>query len=387
MKKQLVILGAIAIMFFGSVGVSSAQTSINDSALLAQLFDMVKDLASAISSIIERQVVNITDNAGSSDVTGSKTPISVPTLQPASKLSPEPGVFSFKVNSPATGESWTIGKKYRVSWISDSPSAGAIEQPNFVSIYLVSTNNASKKPTVIWTVASFARNTGSYDWTVSNKVYPGEYMVAVEPYARPDRRSIGGTFSIMSDSAVPPTQGVLSNNTIGVGGALGYVLTSPSDRTSSVWSQGTTYTIRWQSTDPSVSLKETDYVSISVVSAKDTSKTVLSISRKAYNDGDFRWFVPKTISTGIYQIVVAPIANSSLKAISSEFSVVPTGNPVPRAGDTFINTNGQQTKIDEGGIGLDRLFVRCCGTSSGGNCYIESGGVCGPCFNWCSTNQ
>ncbi len=388
MKKSLFIVAAVALLFAGSVGLAKAQTAMSDSALLAQLFDIVTDLAKAVSSIIERQIDSFTGNTGSTPavIDTARTPAPVPVPKP----SPEPGVISFKVTSPAAGERWTIGKTYEVKWENDNPTMGAAESPNFVSLYLVSTNNISKRPSVLWTVAAYTRNTGSYKWTVSKNVYPGEYQLAVEPYARPDRRSYGGTFAIISDATAPSTTESGGSrpavDLVGGGGAHGspdqtsgdlkIKITNPSETKDSAWVKGKQYTIQWQSTDPSMSLKETDFLSIYLVGEKDTARSLGTISSKAYNDGDYRWTIPTRLASGVYRIVLQSLANTSLKAMSSEFSVSGATTRIPKADDVLFTKAGKQTKIGGGEI-INRP-VWCCN-----NCYIESGGTCGGCFSHC----
>lgn len=503
MKKILVIFTAVAVLFIGSAnGVGAQSSSSSDSSLLAQLFDMVQDLSKAMSAIIERQIDNISNGISGNSDSVQKAPSPVPAPQPAPKPSPEPGVISFKVTSPASGERWVVGKSYEVKWENDNPTMGAIEQPNFVSLYLVSTNNASKRPSVLWTVAAYTRNTGTYKWIVSKNVYPGEYMLAVEPYARPDRRSYGGTFSVVSDATLPPasgpwfigpvadpfkTVGALSETNkevanilptslpkegtpafvyyspfpkdasdrlkackliqmgpplggvqvcfgggayspgggggtevriyppeadgrgscmiINMGTPLGNVrvcfnsgggnapiggqetefkvkITNPSEVTDAALVKGKPFTVRWESSDPSVPLKETDLVSIYAVSTKDVTKSLWTISSRAYNDGDFRTTVSSRLADGMYKIVIQSVKNASLKAMSSEFSVSSPSARAPKNGDVLFTKNGQQTKIGEGGYISDRP-VWCCN-----NCYGESGGTCGGCFAHCggSTN-
>ncbi len=482
MKKLIIAVTATAVLFTGSAGVSFAQTNAGDSVLLAQLFDMVKDLATAISSIIERQIGVLTSDTGR---TPTPTPTPVPSPQPVPKPSPEPGVFSFNVTSPATGNMWTIGKTYEVKWESANPNMGTADAPNFVSLYLVSANSTSARPTVLWTVAAFARNTGSYKWMISKNVYPGEYQLAIEPYARPDRRSYGGTFAIVSDVSVPSVEITLGsgkgrsltkeesdswvlictygqwgcyhgyngyqppgcyrlcsagggNAPVGgeqgdkisggfmcwgpgdcstpcssggqgaicrppcerracVGGGSGggsapvggvqtelkVKITNPSETTDAAWVKGVQQTIRWESTDPSMSLKETDFISIYAVGEKDGARAA-TISSKAYNDGDFRWTVSTRLAEGMYKIVLQSVANTSLKAMSSQFYV--TGAlSTPVAGETLFTKSGAERKIGEGGIEPDKkLQVLCCRVPGGGSCYTESGGTCSSCFAWCT---
>lgn len=372
MKKFLLVFGLVAVLF-GSAAFASAQTSASSqSALLADIFALMADLGRAISALVEK--VNPSTDVSTPAVDTSKTPITGTT---GTKTLESADVFIKVVSPNAQSERWIIGKTYEIKWEVDTTRMGAQQNPNFVSIYLVSPNSATKTP--LWTVSPIVKNTGSYKWTVSKNVYAGEYQVAIEPYARPNLRATGSTFVIGSDIAVPPTQGAIAvnpgtpkvgdvlftkNNTkkaltqeeidkrpvwccnncyIESGGTCGgcfahcnqdapiggnqgnefkVKITNPSEANDAAWAKGNSYTIQWMSSDLATPLKETDYVSLYVVLAKDTSKNVLSISRKAYNDGDFRWMVAKSLSTGVYRIVLQSASNPALKVMSPGFFIV-----------------------------------------------------------------
>lgn len=360
--KKFFITGAAALLIFGGVGFASAQTAVtgSQSTLLADLMALVADLGRAVAALMEK----IDSSAGSATTdTGSKTVTSGTT----GTKTVENNAFIKVLTPGAEGERWVIGKTYEIKWQVDTVSMGAQPNPNYVSIYLVSGNSASAsaQKTVLWTVSPIVKNTGSYKWTVSKNIYPGEYQIAVEPYATPSRRAHGNTLVIASDAAVPPTQGVISVNpgmvgratgtatsskawgivvdadSLAGGSGAGYTsapimvsdfkvrVTNPSNATDAPWVKGTQQTIRWESTDPSMPLRETDYVSIYVVNAKDITKSTFSISRKAYNDGDFRWSVPKSVPAGLYRMVIQSATNSSLKAMSSEFFILDGANRPP----------------------------------------------------------
>lgn len=395
--KKFFIASAAALLIFGGVGFASAQTAVtgSQSTLLADLMALVADLGRAVAALMEK----IDSSAGSATTdTGSKTVTSGTT----GTKTVESNAFIKVLTPSAEGERWVVGKTYEIKWQVDTVSMGAQPSPNYVSIYLVSGNAASMnaQKTVLWTVSPIVKNTSSYKWTVSKNIYPGEYQIAVEPYATPSRRAYGNTLVIASDAAVPPTQGAnTGNQTVldkawgilvdkatgrisalsgvekisdrnltgqepdrpgcgrwiegygywwcnggahcgcgGIGNSAGggiqqggfaVNVTNPSSATDAPWVKGTLQTIRWESTDPSVPLRETDYVSIYVVNAKDITKSAFSISRKAYNDGDFRWSVPKSIPAGLYRMVVQSATNSSLKAMSSEFFILDGANRPP----------------------------------------------------------
>ena len=153
-------------------------------------------------------------------------------------------------------------------------------------------------------------------------------------------------------------------------------ITNPSEATDAVWMKGRQYAIKWESTDPATSLKQTEFVSIYLVSAKDGARAY-TISSKSYHDGEFKWTVSTRLADGIYKIVVQSVKNPSLKVTSSPISIAATVSRVPQEGDLVIKGNGQQTRIGEGGYTPDRS-VWCCL-----NCYGESGGTCGGCFTHC----
>lgn len=378
MKKFLLVFGLVAVLFGGAAFASAQTSASSQSALMADLFALMADIGRAISALVEKMSPSADLTTPATDT--SKTPVTGTTGTKTVETSktPESADVFIKVVSPSSvSERWVVGKTYEIKWEVDTARMGAQQNPNFVSIYLVSPNSATKTP--LWTVSPIVRNTGSYKWTVSKNVYPGEYQVAVEPYARPNLRATGGAFVIGSDVATP-AQGIISVNpgmidkNIGGGsgegdaqrycrwvymnpgwqwvcrhdigggtapiggneGAFEAKITNPSALNEEIFVKGNTHTIKWESTNSSKPLKDVEYVSIYVVSKDDLNKSVFSISRKAYNDGDFRWLVPSSIASGVYRIVIQSTTNSNMRIASDEFSLVssaqksskPTARPV-----------------------------------------------------------
>jgi hypothetical protein len=381
MKKSFVVFGLVLVLFGGAITVSAQTSASSQSALMADLFALMADIGRAISALVEKMSPSADLTTPATDT--SKTPVTgtTGTKTPSVDITktPESADVFIKVVSPSSAsERWIIGKTYEIKWEVDTVRMGAQQNPNFVSIYLVSPNSATKMP--LWTVSPIVRNSGSYKWTVSKNVYPGEYQVAVEPYARPNLRATGSAFVIGSDVATP-AQGVVSVNPGMVGksggsgsgegdaqrycrwiymgnnhwewvcrtdigggtapiggneGAFEAKITNPSAMNEEVFVKGNSHTIKWESTNSSKPLKDVEYVSIYVVAGSDFNKSVFSISRKAYNDGDFRWLVPSSIASGVYRIVIQSTTNSNMKIASDEFSLVssaqkstkPTAKPV-----------------------------------------------------------
>lgn len=391
MKKLIIISLAVAIIFVGSARLSSAAMS--DSVLLGALFDMVQDLVTSINAMIERQLFSTPTNTGIVPSTTINTGVvpSTTTVPPK----PTPGVISFNVTSPnSQGEKWTSGKTYQIKWEVQASALGAAAEPNFVSLYLISARDTAVRPTVLWTVASFTRNTGSYEWTISKNLYPGDYKVAIEAYANSGTRTYGNTFTIYSDAVISTGSGTGTGTGTGTGSVTGtgssvgtagttvgfnINITNPSVAIDGVWAKGVMQTIRWESTNQTASpLKETDYVSIYVVPTKNVNTRVLTISNKAYNDGDFRWVVNKTLAQGLYRIVIQSVSNPSMKAVSSEFFLADMTSRTMQLGDTFINASGVKSTIQQQQSDEQKRGVWCCN-----NCYTLSGTSCGGCFRHC----
>jgi hypothetical protein len=207
MKKFLVIAGAV-IVLFGGVSFASAQvSSSSESNLLADVLALVADLGRAVAALIEKFDSASVDTAGSTTTGTTKTPASGTTGTNTTKAPAVESSTYIRVTAP-TGGNLVPGNTYEVKWEIDSASMGAQASPNFVSIYLVSPASATK--TVLWTVSPIVKNTGVYKWTVSKSIYPGEYQIAIEPYARPNARAYGSSFTVGSNVSVPPTSTVTS---------------------------------------------------------------------------------------------------------------------------------------------------------------------------------
>ena len=194
---------------------------------------------------------------------------------------------SITVISPKTGDSWTQGLKYSITWNRTGNMAGSVD----IRLW--------QSGTAIRDIARKVTNDGTYPWKIPMDLAAGSYLIRVKTI---DGKVVGASrpFNI-TDAAPPPKAGVIS-------------ISEP--KVDYQWMAGQAYTVRW--TESATPLSP-----VNIVLWQRQTK-ILLIGSTAGRVNHFLWNIPKNLTPGKYAIIISTLDNAS-SAISREFSVIQPG--------------------------------------------------------------
>jgi subtilisin family serine protease len=186
------------------------------------------------------------------------------------------GVFA--VTSPTTGDHWSRGSTYAITWDKGTSTSA------YVKILLYKGNKKVK------TISLQAPNNGSFNWKIPNaQGVASNYRVRI--------MTTDGKYSAWSGyfAIVKPS----------------IVITSPT--AGAVWTRGTTRTITWNKVGD-------QSAAVTIMLYKGTAK-VLTIASGASNNGSYSWTIPTGLAVGTnYKIKIVTLDNA-VKAKSPKFKI------------------------------------------------------------------
>jgi len=166
------------------------------------------------------------------------------------------------VTSPAKGDEWTQGKRYKIKWKKASGKN--------VTIYLW-----NDTLDLFDTITNNTKNDGSYTWKVPTSLTPHAdyyfYIAPKYPYCCSGGSSL---FTITKASG-------------GGGGGSSLKVSTPNGGES--WTTGKSYDLKWSKGNAGANVK---------IELLKSGKASLTISKKTKNDGKHKWKVPSSVKTG-----------------------------------------------------------------------------------------
>lgn len=186
---------------------------------------------------------------------------------------------SITITSPSSGDMWSKGETYTISWSSEN--AG-----DYVKIELY------KSGSFVSTITSSTYNDESYSWSIPSSLYASSYYyIGITSISYSSVYSSSGYFSIENEPSL--------------------TITSPSS--GDTWYIGETYSIFWSSENAG------DYVQIELYKSGSYVSTIASSTS---NIGSYSWYVSSSLSaSSSYVIKIISTSDSSLYDESGYFSI------------------------------------------------------------------
>ncbi len=179
------------------------------------------------------------------------------------------------VTSPAKGDEWIQGKRYKIKWKNAGGKSVSIDLSNGTLDFYDTISNKTK-------------NDGSYTWKVPTSLTPhADYYFYIAP-----KYPYGGS-----------NGSELFTITKAGGGGSSLKVSTPNGGES--WTTGKSYDLKWSKGDAGSKVK---------IELLKSGKKSLTISKKTKNDGKHPWKIPSTVKTGSkYKI---KITSSTKKTIN-----------------------------------------------------------------------
>jgi len=240
------------------------------------------------------------------------------------------------VTSPAKGDEWTQGKRYKIKWKKASGKN--------VTIYLW-----NDTLDLFDTITNNTKNDGSYTWKVPTSLTPHAdyyfYIAPKYPYCCSGGSSL---FTITKASG-------------GGGGGSSLKVSTPNGGES--WTTGKSYDLKWSKGNAGANVK---------IELLKSGKASLTISKKTKNDGKHKWKVPSSVKTGSkYKIRITSSTKKSVTDSSDKnFTITKasggggggeTCTMKVRVGDETVTTYHPGKKVCLGKTPNDVV----CGTTGG----------------------
>jgi len=186
---------------------------------------------------------------------------------------------SITIASPSSGDTWSKGGTYSISWSSEN--AGG-----YVKIELY------KSGSFVSTITSSTYNDESYSWSIPSSLYASSYYhIRITSTSYSSIYTSSGYFSIEDEPSL--------------------TITSPSS--GDTWYMGETYTVSWSSENAG------DYVKIELYKSGSYVSTIIS---STYNDESYSWDISSSLSTSSYYVIkIISTSDSSLYDESGYFSI------------------------------------------------------------------
>jgi hypothetical protein len=195
------------------------------------------------------------------------------------------GAATVTVTKPATGDVWTQGQTYAVTWT----KSGAMG--NLVKVTLRDKNSAAE----LKLIADNVPNTGAYSWTIAAIIPNGQYRVRVKVKNEPT----------LGDSQVfniGPQQSQAS-------------ITVSKPAAGDSWQKTKPYTITWTKSGTMPNSVKIDLVD------QNSAAVVRPIADNQPNTGSYPWTIPADAAFGPYRVRVQ-VKTTAIQADSGTFNIV-----------------------------------------------------------------
>lgn len=218
---------------------------------------------------------------------------------------------ALEIIKPDTAAQVTIGNKLPITWRTST----TIKPADKIKVSLVGTLVSDTSAPLNLEIARVANN-GSYTWTVPDRI--NNKLVTAASSFKVVLQTENGTYISTSSASIE----IVPVNT----GSTGTIVVNQ-PVAGAQYLAAQTVPVKWTSTG----FKATDDVQISLVSNTGTL-TIGATIATVKNTGTYNWTVPTSISSTLlatttlnqYKIVVSSLANTSVRATSSSFSITPT---------------------------------------------------------------